>query len=644
MNTAHRSHLTAIGSLLLLVLALGLLITSTPAYAEAPGNDDFDFATEIDWLPFADPLYTGEATAASDDPTTCYNTSNSVWWVYTPLDNMRLAADTIGSTYDTTLSVHTGSRGDLAQRACNDDYYGLQSFVSFDAVAGETYYFMVTDLGWGGGDLVFNAYEVVPPTGDDFDDPFLIPELPFSAWTDASSMTRAADDPWSACGDWSPTVWFAYTPAESMWIEADPYGGNYDESIAVYTGLRGSLDEVTCNTSWWMGETLHFFATAGETYYFMVSPTWYDMYVTLSVRAGASPPLNDDFDAATVIGALPFSESVDASQATRSNEEPYPSCGGGYQTIWYAFTPTETMWLETDPYGYYENTIAVYTGSRYDLTEVACRSDWFYGESLRLQALGGTTYYFQLSPSWYDTWVTLNLRQGAAPPPNDDFDSATIIGALPFSDTVDVRYATNAWDDPPCATYYGPSIWYQFTAPGSARLELTMTPYGTMGIYTGSRGTLEEVACGNYWDGPLFFEPEAGRTYYIAISAMPEYGPTVTTTLQEALAISVTVDPTGTFNMKAGTASVSGTVTCSRPAVIQLQILVSQPVGRVATIQAGAYLWEFACDGTTPWEVTVTPQSGKFAGGPATVTATAHLYPYPSVEVTAGITFNRATK
>ena len=59
---------------------------------------------------------------------------------------MAIEANTFGSNYDTTLSVYTGSRGSLMQLACNDDSGSLQSRIRFDAVAGTTYYFMVSSF------------------------------------------------------------------------------------------------------------------------------------------------------------------------------------------------------------------------------------------------------------------------------------------------------------------------------------------------------------------------------------------------------------------------------------------------------------------------------------------------------------------
>jgi hypothetical protein len=155
----RRSHLMMVG-LLATVFSLGVTI---PAYAAPPPNDDFDNATVITGLPFTDTISTVEATTAPDDPD-CAGTSATVWYVFTPDTDLRIQADTFGSDYDTTLSVYTGTRGNLTQLACNDDLQGLQSGVRFDAVAGTTYFFMVGAFdGLPGGNLVFHVLQAPPP-------------------------------------------------------------------------------------------------------------------------------------------------------------------------------------------------------------------------------------------------------------------------------------------------------------------------------------------------------------------------------------------------------------------------------------------------------------------------------------------------
>ena len=125
-----------------------------------PTNDDFDDATQIRKRPFTDTIVTEGATTAADDPIpSCANGGRgpTVWYTFTASGNQRIEANTFGSDYDTDLVVYTGTRGDLTEIACNDDADGVHSMVVFDAVAGETYYFMVGAFASGpGGSLVFN--------------------------------------------------------------------------------------------------------------------------------------------------------------------------------------------------------------------------------------------------------------------------------------------------------------------------------------------------------------------------------------------------------------------------------------------------------------------------------------------------------
>lgn len=153
-----------------LILVLAITFAGvTPAMAAPPSNDDIASATlVIEPLPFSDSINTTEATTAPDDPD-CFGQGPTVWYEYTPSQDMRIIANTFGSDYDTTLSVYTGSPGNLNQIACNDDISGtLQSAVIIDVFAGQTYFFMAGAFASGaGGNLVFTVdFPPPPPTLD----------------------------------------------------------------------------------------------------------------------------------------------------------------------------------------------------------------------------------------------------------------------------------------------------------------------------------------------------------------------------------------------------------------------------------------------------------------------------------------------
>ncbi|MGK7944721.1 MAG: hypothetical protein AB4058_09655, partial [Microcystaceae cyanobacterium] len=82
---------------------------------------------------------------------------NSAWWNWTADTNGIVTIDTNGSNFDTYLSVFTGdSLGSLTTIAQNDDYYGLQSLVSFNVTAGTTYQIAVDGFGYSTGDIALN--------------------------------------------------------------------------------------------------------------------------------------------------------------------------------------------------------------------------------------------------------------------------------------------------------------------------------------------------------------------------------------------------------------------------------------------------------------------------------------------------------
>jgi hypothetical protein len=91
---------------------------------------------------------------------------NSVWYAFTAPAALTLVADTVGSSYNTVLTVHGGACGALTERACSDNVptLGTRSRVGVALAAGETVLIEVTKFGSDtGGTLVVNAKEAVAP-------------------------------------------------------------------------------------------------------------------------------------------------------------------------------------------------------------------------------------------------------------------------------------------------------------------------------------------------------------------------------------------------------------------------------------------------------------------------------------------------
>jgi hypothetical protein len=100
------------------------------------------------------------------------------------------------------------------------------------------------------------------------------------------------------------------------------------------------------------------------------------------------------------------------------------------------------------------------------------------------------------------------------------------------------------------------------------------------------------------------------------------FGPPLT--LTAALHDKGTVTPLTGIPTQAGVATVTGTITCSRPAFVNLQANLAQIFHRFI-FTSFAYL-PVDCNGTTPFKLVFHPQNGLFAPGQAEVT----LYAYGS--------------
>ena len=162
--------------------------------------------------------------------------------------------------------------------------------------------------------------------------------------------------------------------------------------------------------------------------------------------------------------------------------------------------------------------------------------------------LGGTTA--RTVSEGTDVWAAAPCSSSTLT--NDDFDAAKIVGALPWGDEVNTATATQASDDPTTsgtscgASKHSASAWYKFTPATSQnyRVSAVGSGYDTIvGVWTGTRGSLTQVACNHDnannagGESELDFGGTAGTTYYIELAGYQTTGGGVG---------SVTVAPTST--------------------------------------------------------------------------------------------------
>jgi len=243
------------------------------------------------------------------------------------------------------------------------------------------------------------------------------------------------------------------------------------------------------------------------------------------VTSAVAAPSNDAFASPTTIATLPFSDARDIFAASLEPGEPMPSCsfGGADRTIWYAFTPTTTTWIGASvTNASFDAVIAVYTGnSLADVSESGCRRA--SEGRLVFQAQAGTIYYLQVGGMFGGGGPLEFHVDEIPPPPNNDLANATVIGALPFADAVDVAAASREADEPvaPCASGADRTVWYTFTPTEMGSISAFTINAGTPVVVAAYRGTLpdlEVLGC-SVFGGKVTFRAEAGTPYFFQMES-----------------------------------------------------------------------------------------------------------------------------
>jgi hypothetical protein len=218
----------------------------------------------------------------------------------------------------------------------------------------------------------------------------------------------------------------------------------------------------------------------------------------------------------------------------------------------------------------------------------------------------------------------------AAAPTNDDFAGSTVIAGLPYTETLDTSEATSDPSDAELNTTecqapaLDASVWYEFTPSADMEIlvDVSASDYSA-GVFvaTGSPGAFGPVeACGPGW---VSFFATSGTTYVVMVIDDQLDGGGNGGMLELSVAevppppeIEVTVDPLGTFNPQTGSATFTGTVTCTDGAEALIDIQLTQRVGRF-NVRGFGFVY-MLCDGTAqPWTVEVFGDTGSFKGGHA---------------------------
>jgi len=199
----------------------------------------------------------------------------SLWYEVTPSASGTLALSTIGSNYDTVLSVWDGDVLDpcdesaAIELACNDDEpLGVQSRLVLQVTGGQSLIVRVAAYGEfdpepdpevgpaffdNPDQLSFDAAFITPLTNDDCVDAIdIIAPVEGEAVQNAttSDATVESNEPSSLCSREEATVWYRVVSTTDQLLRISTAGSTYDTVLSVFDGTEqcGAIEtELACN-------------------------------------------------------------------------------------------------------------------------------------------------------------------------------------------------------------------------------------------------------------------------------------------------------------------------------------------------------------------------------------------------------------
>jgi PKD domain. len=508
-----------------LFFALALSLSGfTPALAAPPTNDNFANAEAIPALPFSATVDNTDATAEPDEPVGCGAVFKSVWYSFTPSENVVAQVDMFGSTVGAnTVKTYLASGPgitDLTFLACTGS--GGSTHLQFEA--GKTYYLQVDSFGQGGV-LQINLEQITPPANDSFTNAETIPSLPFSATADNTNASMEFGEPQN-CGALGRSLWYALAPTDVMTLRVDMSGTPVGGVVGIYAASGPGISDLISLGCAFSGSSFNFQVEAGKTYYLRVDSFSQAGSLQINLQQ-ITPPANDNFANAESITSLPFNATVDNTNATSEPGE-ISKCAFLNRTVWYSFTPTESIAVRVDTAGTaIAGIVGVYLASGptiSDLTFLTCAG--FSATNFQVEA--GKTYYLQVDGDIGQVGILqVNVAQ-IFPPANDNFANAEAITSLPFSATVDNTDASLEPGEPQGCGFAFRSVWYVFspTEDMAVRLDMVGSGSGNVDIYIASGSSfadLTSLTCA-FSGGSTNFQVKAGKIYYLRVDSFGQVG------------------------------------------------------------------------------------------------------------------------
>ncbi len=478
----------------------------------------------------------------------------STWYAWTPSASGAARFTTVGSHFNTTIAVYTGSAvnalTEVASSAGPHPAYPRAAQVDTAVVAGTTYYIAVAARSGHVGRVYVQAG--MTPSGDDFASPIVAvgDSVIVTGTTLGATMEGDPVEETSGCGSSTKpadflysSVWVQWTPSYTGfarikpnisfggWLyvfDTSPFAGGWDTNLSRYDDAR--LGDIPNTGAAIRGMPVQ----AGRTYWFRVQDDHcYSDHGWGAFTIEINQVANDAFASAETFGATSSRRVINTGAGSTESGEPDHGGASDPRSYWWNWTaPTSGPVSFTTAGSRVDTSLGVYTGAAVNALTLVTQADDTDGDDATVQfvAAGGTTYRIAVGAAGSQVDL-LALRRDA--PTNDTAAGATLLTGPSTSTTT--RIANGTYDDAerPLLDQYGYGatpwhldslnesyVWYRWVAPESRPVELRMSDREqVLYVFEGATvGSMVRVAkssqAASY--SVLRFTATAGQTYRIA--------------------------------------------------------------------------------------------------------------------------------
>ncbi|BAP56873.1 CHU large protein [Thioploca ingrica] len=366
-----------------------------PIGLAAPPNDNLNTALTIKTLPYTHQQDTVDASNEANEvaPRCSTEAKNSVWYQYAPTSNQDIVFNTLGSSYDTVLSVWQGKTHPLTPISCNDENSSTpQSQVRVHLEKDTTYYLNVSGYTGDSGTLILNAELVNKLTNNNRDKAIkIVPntDLFYSHTQATEGASIEAGEAVASCAqrEISGTVWYEYTPhtqQPTQRVVFNTIGSDYNTVLSVWANNNNSLTEIACNDDNAMPQSqLAVELEPKKTYYINVATAQSSIASNptgLLIFNMTPTPANDDkANAISITEPFPYNQVQYTGGATLETGELVPTCSPeATASVWYLFTPSipydDGVTFSTAGSGY-DTVLSIWQAQGSSLVELGCNDN-----------------------------------------------------------------------------------------------------------------------------------------------------------------------------------------------------------------------------------------------------------------------------